>query len=391
MSGMLAPGSWLGLMGGGQLGRMFAIAAQTLGYRVLVLDPDDPSPASAVCDEQLIANYDDPLALDALAGRCLAITTEFENVPAQSLSRLAATREVSPAAASVAIAQDRIAEKRFIRASGIDVAPHHVIEAAGDLDRAGDDLFPGVLKASRLGYDGKGQYRVGDRAAAHAAFERLGRVPSVLERQLALKFEVSVVLARALDGTIVTYPVAENIHRQGILLITRCPSPRVSEALARKVCAAATTIACALDYHGVLCVEFFVLQNDELLVNEIAPRPHNSGHFTIDACVSSQFDAQARILARAPLGSAHQHSAAVMINLLGDIWFREGGALAEPDWAGVLAVPEAKLHLYGKREARPQRKMGHITLVGEDPVALWQLAKTVADSLGIDWPDNRSC
>lgn len=386
MNGMLLPGSWLGLLGGGQLGRMFAMAAQTLGYRVLVLDPDGQNPASAVCDDQLLANYDDEEALDALASRCQAITTEFENVPADSLSRLSRSRQVSPSAASVAIAQDRIAEKRFIAAAGIAVAPHHVITAVSDLKGAPDRLFPGVLKASRLGYDGKGQVRVADRAAAERAFLTLGSVPCVLEQQLSLKFEVSVVLARDLSGAVVTYPVAENIHRDGILQITRVPSPRVRVALAEEVRKSAETIAAALDYHGVLCVEFFVLEDDQLLVNEIAPRPHNSGHFSIDACVSSQFEAQARILAQAPLGSPHQHSAAVMLNLLGDIWFQGGEGPVEPDWAALLAHPHAKLHLYGKRNARPGRKMGHVTFIGPDPVALWDEAHAVADGFSIEWP-----
>jgi len=383
---MLLPGSWLGLMGGGQLGRMFAMAAQTLGYRVLVLDPDDQNPASAVCDDQLLADYDDEDALDALASRCVAITTEFENVPAESLSRLARTRPVSPSAESVAIAQDRIAEKRFIAATGIAVAPHHVVENLADLDAASETLYPAVLKASRLGYDGKGQARVADLAAAKLAFLNLGSVPCVLEQQLDLKFEISVVLARDLNGNMVTYPVAENIHRDGILQITRVPSPRVTALLGDRVRAAAKTIADALDYHGVLCVEFFVLADDELVVNEIAPRPHNSGHFSIDACVSSQFEAQARILAQAPLGSSHQHSAAVMLNLLGDIWFRDAEEAVEPNWAALLANPHAKLHLYGKRSARRGRKMGHVTLVGQNPVALWDQARAVANSLSIEWP-----
>jgi 5-(carboxyamino)imidazole ribonucleotide synthase len=388
MNGMLLPGSWLGLMGGGQLGRMFAMAAQTLGYRVLVLDPDDQNPARAVSDDQLLAEYDDEAALDILAMRCLAITTEFENVPAESLSRLANTRPVSPSAESVAIAQDRIAEKRFIESAGIAVAPHCVVEEVGDLDGVPAGLYPAVLKASRFGYDGKGQVRVADRAAAERAFLELGEVPCVLERQLELEFEVSVVLARDLHGNVTIYPVAENIHRDGILLITRVPSPRVTPALGDLVRASARAIAEALNYHGVLCVEFFVLADHQLLVNEIAPRPHNSGHFSIDACVSSQFEAQARILAQAPLGSSHQHSAAVMLNLLGDIWFRDDDEAVEPDWAMLLANPHAKLHLYGKRSARRGRKMGHVTLVGQDPSALWDEARTVADSLSIEWPSH---
>ena len=381
---VLKPGSWLGLIGGGQLGRMFAMAAQTLGYRVMALDPDHGSPASAVCDAQLVAEYDDREALNALAERVAAVTTEFENVPAASLAYLALQRRVTPAAASVAIAQDRIAEKNFIATAGARVAPHHVVQSLEDLAAAPQALFPAVLKASRLGYDGKGQVRVNDRDDAQRGYIALGQVPCVLEQRLSLSFEVSVLLARAIDGSTVTYPVAENLHRDGILHVTRVPSPKVTQALADEATRAALQIAAALDYHGVLCVEFFVLSDGQLIVNEMAPRPHNSGHYTIDACVSSQFDAQVRVMADAPLGSAHQHSAAVMLNVLGDLWFKHGGSEPrEPDWDLVLAHPGAKLHLYGKNTARLARKMGHITLVGADSEALWRDAGVLAAALGM--------
>jgi 5-(carboxyamino)imidazole ribonucleotide synthase len=381
---VLKPGSWLGLIGGGQLGRMFAMAAQTLGYRVMVLDPDQGSPASAVCDAQLVAEYHDREALATLAERVAAVTTEFENVPADSLDFLARERRVTPAAASVAIAQDRIAEKNFIARAGARVAPHHVVRTQGDLAGAARELFPGVLKASRLGYDGKGQVRVNDRDDATRGFVALGEVACVLEQRLALSFEISVVLARAMDGSTVTFPVAENLHRDGILHVTRVPSDKVSDALAAEATRTALQIAEALDYHGVLCVEFFVLSDGQLIVNEMAPRPHNSGHYTIDACVSSQFDAQVRVMVDAPLGSTHQHSAAVMLNVLGDLWFKHGGDKPlEPDWDLVLAHPGAKLHLYGKNTARLARKMGHITLVGDDPSALWREAESIARALGM--------
>jgi 5-(carboxyamino)imidazole ribonucleotide synthase len=381
---VLKPGSWLGLIGGGQLGRMFAMAAQTLGYRVMVLDPDQGSPASAVCDAQLVAEYDDNEALAALAERVAAVTTEFENVPADSLAFLALERRVTPAASSVAIAQDRIAEKNFIAKAGASVAPHHVVRTLADLAEAPRELFPGVLKASRLGYDGKGQIRVNDKDDARRGFVALGEVACVLEQRLSLSFEVSVVLARAMDGSTVTYPVAENLHRDGILHVTRVPSPKVTDALAAKATEAALQIAAALDYHGVLCVEFFALNDGQLIVNEMAPRPHNSGHYSIDACVSSQFDAQVRVMADAPLGSPHQHSAAVMLNVLGDLWFKHGGEHPlEPNWDLVLAHPGAKLHLYGKNTARLARKMGHITLVGDDADALWRDAAELAAALGM--------
>jgi 5-(carboxyamino)imidazole ribonucleotide synthase len=385
MQPMLAPGSWLGLMGGGQLGRMFAMAAQSLGYRVLVLDPDPNSPASAVCDEQIVAAYDDVRALAALAERVHAITTEFENVPAQSLAQLAEHRLVTPASESVAIAQDRIAEKGFIASAGAKVAPHHVIGALSDFDTAAASLYPGVLKASRLGYDGKGQARVANASEARAAFIELKEVPCVLEQRLDLDFEISVVMARAMDGSMAFYPIAENLHRDGILQVSRVPSPRVGTELARAALAEAKLIANALDYHGILCVEFFVLKDGSLIVNEMAPRPHNSGHYTIDACITSQFEAQVRVMCGAPLGSTDLHSSSVMLNIMGDLWFSSGSREAlEPDWAAVLAHPKAKLHLYGKRTPRPARKMGHITLLGDGPLeALFEEARSLAAALGM--------
>jgi len=360
-----APGAWLGLLGGGQLGRMFCMAAQSLGYRVAVLDPGSDSPAGSVADLHVQADYDDVAALEKLAGLCAAVTTEFENVPASSLEFLAAHCSVSPAASAVAIAQDRIAEKAFVQSCGSAVAPYAVIRAAADLATLPSTLFPGILKASRLGYDGKGQARVANAEEAARAFASLGNVPCVLEQRLDLDHEVSVVLARDFDGNMAVYPVAENRHVDGILACSSVPARRTSAETAALARASAQRIAERLEYVGVLCVEFFVTRSNELLVNEIAPRPHNSGHYSIDACITSQFEQQARILARLPLGSTRQHSPAVMLNLLGDVWFEPDSPHArEPDWAAVLAEPCARLHLYGKREARRGRKMGHVTLLG---------------------------
>lgn len=362
----LPPGSWLGLLGGGQLGRMFCMAAQSLGYKVCVLEPSADSPAGAVADRHIQAAYDDAQALDALAQLCRAATTEFENVPAPSLERLAARIPVSPAAAAVATAQDRIAEKAFLHRCGIPLAPYREIRSRQDLLDAPDALFPAILKAARLGYDGKGQARVAHRDEALSAFERaqdqggLGGVPCVLEKRMALAKEVSVVVARGRDGEAQAYPVSENEHRDGILALSIVPA-RVSEAIARQATEATLQIARSLDYVGVLCVEFFVLQDGSLVANEMAPRPHNSGHYSIDACVSSQFEQQARIMAGLPLGSTRLMNPAVMVNLLGDVW--EAAAAFEPDWSAVLALPGAKLHLYGKSEARRARKMGHITVI----------------------------
>ena len=401
---------------------MFCMAAQSLGYRVAVLDPGGDSPAGTVADRHLRAGYLDSAALSELASLCGAITTEFENVPAQSLAFLSRHAVVSPTAESVAIAQDRIAEKRFIGGCGIEVAPHAVTESIDDIDHAARNapqLFPGVLKVSRFGYDGKGQARVADRDEAIAAFTRMGSAPCILEKRLLLAFELSVVVARDFSGATVIYPVAENIHRDGILAVSRVPSQSASPGIRQKATNAALTIARELNYAGVLCVEFFVLDDESIVVNEIAPRPHNSGHFSIDACATSQFEQQARILAGLPLGDVRQHSPAIMLNLLGDLWFDPspvesvGGSspsngkgdsspfkgeagrgmgstgsddsdhAREPDWAAVLAYPEAHLHLYAKREARRRRKMGHVTITASSEYQAERTAREVAAMLGI--------
>lgn len=381
----LAPGSWLGLLGGGQLGRMFCMAAQSMGFKVCVLDPGAEGPAASVADRHIQADYLDPAALEQLAGLCAAATTEFENVPAQALEFLAGHCIVSPRAAAVAIAQDRADEKRFVETCGIDVAPWLPVASQADLDAASETLFPGILKVARLGYDGKGQAQVDDRAQAREAFARFGGVPCVLERRLALKTELSVVVARGLDGETAAYPVAENMHRGGILSVSSVPA-RVDPGLALRATEATVRIAHTLEYVGVLCVEFFVQDDGSLIVNEMAPRPHNSGHYSIDACVTSQFEQQARVLAGWPLGGTQQHEPAVMLNLLGDAWFRgeDKGAATEPDWLHVVAHPRAKLHLYGKREPRVGRKMGHVTVLGDSLDQAMGIVRRIERDLGIE-------
>ena len=361
---MIAPGEWLGLMGGGQLGRMFCHAAQSLGYRVAVLDPALEGPAASVADLHIQADYDDETALIKLAQRCRAVTTEFENVPAQSLLTLAAHCRVTPGAHAVEIVQDRIAEKAFIVSQGVAVAPYAAIRAESDLRAAGAHLFPGILKVARLGYDGKGQARVRSLEEALKAFAEFGGVPCVLEAMLDLKEELSVVLARGLDGQCAVFPVARNVHEQGILAVTTVDMQ--AAVMTERATQAALSIARGLKYEGVLCVEFFVLGDGQLLVNEIAPRPHNSGHFSMNACVTSQFEQQARVMAGLPLGSTRLLSPVVMLNILGDVWYPSANETqAEPNWAQVLAVPGASLHLYGKREARRARKMGHVNCTGK--------------------------
>jgi 5-(carboxyamino)imidazole ribonucleotide synthase len=360
--------TWLGVMGGGQLGRMFAQAAQSMGYKVAVLEPSADCPAGHVADEVLAADYTDHAALAELARRCAAITTEFENVPADSMAWLAQRTFVAPSAECVSIAQDRVAEKHFFVEcaphSGVMPAPHMVIDSLADIDGIPGHLLPGILKTVRMGYDGKGQVRVATREDVRAAFAAMDGVTCLLEKMLPLAYEVSVLTARGADGASVVYPIAENVHRDGILFTTTVPGPNVSDDCARLAQDAARVIVDHLGYVGVLCIEFFVLDDGTLVVNEMAPRPHNSGHYTLDACITSQFAQQVRATARLPLGDVRQHSPAVMLNILGDLWFEAGSDSArEPAWDKVLALPGAFLHLYGKSEARRGRKMGHVTFV----------------------------
>jgi 5-(carboxyamino)imidazole ribonucleotide synthase len=353
---LILPGATLGILGGGQLGRMFALRARVMGYRVVVLEPDPRSPAGQVADYQIEAAYDDPGALDQLAEMCAAVTTEFENVPAPAMERLAARLPVSPAAASVAIAQDRIAEKGFLASAGFATAPFARVSKATDMPEALKAIgVPALLKTSRLGYDGKGQTLIGETEDAAEAFLYLGGGTCILEQKLDLERELSVVLARTRDGEIAAFPPAENVHRHGILHTSTVPA-RVPDALSRAAVALAGDVAAALQYVGVLAVEMFVANGGQLYVNEIAPRPHNSGHYTIDACVSDQFEQQVRTLANLPLGDTRLLSPCAMINILGDAW-----AHGTPRWDRALALPGVRLHLYGKTEPRAGRKMGHLT------------------------------
>jgi len=362
------PATWLGVMGGGQLGRMFAHAAQAMGYKVAVLEPSADCPAGQVAERTVEGAYTDSAALAELAALCAAVTTEFENVPGDSLALLSKNSFVAPAAACVSIAQDRIAEKAFFvecaPSSNVMPAPHKTIASHADIAAIDDNLLPGILKTVRMGYDGKGQVRVGSRDDVRAAFDSMDGVTCLLEKMLPLAYEVSVLTARGHDGASVVYPIAENVHRDGILFTTTVPGPNVSDACAKQAQDAARAIVAQLGYVGVLCIEFFVLEDGTLVVNEMAPRPHNSGHYTIDACITSQFAQQVRAMARLPLGDVRQHSPSVMLNILGDVWFEHGSDTSrEPAWDQVLALPGANLHLYGKNDPRRGRKMGHVTFV----------------------------
>ena len=379
----LLPGATLGVMGGGQLGRMFVHAAQRMGYFTAVLDPDATSPAGRVSHVHVATDYLDEEGLARLAAASAAITTEFENVPAAAMERLARERFVAPGAAALAIAQDRALEKAHFTRCGVPCAPYAVIETDAQLAAVPDALLPGILKTARLGYDGKGQARVADRAALAAAWAGLGRAPCVLEQMLPLAFECSVVVARGADGAMVHLPVQRNLHRAGILAVTEVFEGAVPASIAAQAVEATRAIAEGLGYVGVLCVEFFGLEGGQLVVNEMAPRPHNSGHWSIEGADVSQFELQVRTLAGLPLVAPRQHSPAIMLNLLGDLWFRAGSEAVTPDWASVLALPGTHLHLYGKASARPGRKMGHLTVTGASVAQVRATALHACDRLGI--------
>ncbi len=391
----ILPGATLGVLGGGQLGRMFVHAAQSMGYFTAVLDADATSPAGLVSHHHIQTAYLDEAGLGKLAKISAAITTEFENVPASALQSLALQRPVSPSADSVAIAQNRVAEKAHFVAcaakggpDAITVAPYAVIETAAQVAAISDDLLPGILKTARMGYDGKGQIRVTTRAELATAWDELKHVTCVLEKMLPLKAEYSVILARGRDGQIVHFPPQLNVHVDGILATTSVYEGNLPENTTKTgvkhAIAAAVSVANELQYVGVLCVELFLLHDDSLVVNEIAPRPHNSGHYTLDACDVSQFELQVRALCGLPLTQPRQHSPAIMLNILGDVWFPVGATEAQtPPWAQILALPGAHLHLYGKKGAKKGRKMGHLTLTGATIEAVQATTAQAAQILGI--------
>lgn len=383
-STVLTPGQILGMMGGGQLGRMFCHAAQAMGYKVVVLEPTTNSPAGSVAEYEVVSAYDDEQGLKKILNYTQAVTTEFENVPAASLKLLSQTARVSPCAAAVAVVQDRIAEKAFIASQGIPVAPYAEIRSIADIEQLSTEdinkLFPGILKAARLGYDGKGQARVKNPTEAIEAFKSFGEVACVLEAMLPLQQEISVVIARGFDGATVTFPVGINTHINGILSSSIVGVKCIETDIEEQAKQAAVTLAKGLNYFGVMCVEFFILTDGRLVVNEIAPRPHNSGHYTMNACLTSQFEQQVRVLAGMPLGSTELLAPVVMLNILGDAWFING-EYREPDWSGVLALPGVHLHLYGKAEARKGRKMGHINIVNKNAELALKYARQVSDIL----------
>ncbi len=370
------PIRFLGVVGGGQLGLYFALAARRLGHVTAALDPDPHAPAMRVVDVAVVGAYDDPTALDRLGQLCDAITIEFENVPAASLQRLARHARVAPGPDAVAVAQDRAAEKRAAAAHGLEPVPWRPIESADEIEtlRREGSLAPSILKSARLGYDGRGQRRCDDVDAVAAAFDDLGRVPCVLETRVPLLAELSVVVARDGRGASVAFPAAANVHERGVLHLSTVPAG-LDPALEAEAADAAARLADGLGYVGVLAVEFFVVAGDDgprLLFNEMAPRPHNSGHWTLDACTVSQFEQQVRALAGLPLGAPRALSPVTMVNLMGDAW-----ASGTPSFAEALALPGVALHLYGKAAARPGRKMGHVNCLAHSTDASLALANRV--------------
>ncbi len=362
---MIPPGSTLGVLGGGQLGRMFTADARRMGYEVVVVDPDLDAPAAQIANHHIARPWTDVEALTELGERCSAVTTEFENVPADVLRALAAHVPVRPSADAVAATQDRAVEKTTLNGMDVETAEWAAISSASHLDPAWSSIggVKGVLKTARMGYDGKGQAVVESRAALAKAWDGLKGVPCILERCVSLDREISVMVARGPDGSCVSWPVAENVHRNGILHTSVVPAS-VSDDVGAEAQRIARKIVTRLDYVGVMGVECFVTQGGRLLVNELAPRPHNSGHWTLDACATSQFEQQVRCLAGLPLGETSLLSPVAMINVLGDLWSSDG---TPPRWEQALAVPGVRLHLYGKKEARKGRKMGHLTATAASP------------------------
>jgi 5-(carboxyamino)imidazole ribonucleotide synthase len=378
VSGIVGPGSTIGVLGGGQLGRMFAMAARRLGYRVHTLAPDRDTPTGQVADVEICASYDDVDAVRAFASAVDVVTFEFENVSALAAETAAAHAIVRPNGHALLVAQHRLREKTFLRDQGLAVPPFAAVDSDAALERAVASIgVPGVLKTTTFGYDGKGQEKVEAAADAPAAWARLGRRECIYEVFIELEREISVVGARGVHGEWAAFDPIDNVHSRHILDVSMAPAP-VDARLAAEALDAAHAVMDGLDYVGVLCVEFFVTRDGRLLVNEIAPRPHNSGHLTFDACRTSQFEQQVRAICGLPLGSPELLQPAAMANLLGDLW-----SAGEPDWAAALAYPSVKLHLYGKSEPRPGRKMGHLTALATSADEARTLVLAARQALGL--------
>ena len=360
MTRIIAPGAAVGVLGSGQLGRMFAIAARRMGYRVHTFSPGDDTPTGQVADVEVTASYEDLDALRAFARQVDVVTFEFENVPIEAIDAIEEHAPVRPSGVALHTAQQRAREKTFLADRGIPTAP---FMAAATLDELWSAVAqvgtPAIIKTAAFGYDGKGQHKVTTPADVEHVWAAIGHQEAVIEKMITLQAEISVVAARGLDAEIKEYVPFENRHRHHILDLTTAPAA-IPPAMAKRAIEITRTILEELQYVGVLCVEFFVSTDGELLVNELAPRPHNSGHLTFDAAVTSQFEQQLRAICGLPLGSTELVRPAAMVNLLGDLWVD-----GEPNWAAAMRLPEVKLHVYGKDGPRPGRKMGHLTALGK--------------------------
>jgi len=375
MSGVIPPGSTIGVLGSGQLGRMFTIAARRLGYRVHVFSPDDDTPTGQVADLEIQAAYDDLERVAQFVRQVSVVTFEFENVPAATIETVQKFAPVHPAGSVLHTTQQRLREKAFLSSLGVPITPYRAIHSQSDLQSVVDDDAPGILKTAAWGYDGKGQVRINAREELQPAWASIDCTPAVLERFVEFDAELSIVAARGQDGTVVTYEPFTNTHHNHILDLSVTPF-ELPQSVANDAREIARTIVTTLDLVGVLCVEFFYAKDGRLLVNELAPRPHNSGHLTIDAHAACQFEQQVRAVCGLPLAAITQLRPAAMANLLGDLW-RDG----EPQWANALAFPDVKLHLYGKRDARVGRKMGHLTALASTPAEAAEKALAARNSL----------
>ena len=372
----ILPGATVGVLGSGQLGRMFAIAARRMGYRVHTLSPDEDTPTGQVADVEVKAPYDDLEAVSDFARHVSVVTFEFENVPTATAEAAACCAPVRPSGAILHTTQQRIREKSFLTQAGLPVTPYREVHSLDSLHRALADLgCPAVLKTAAFGYDGKGQFRIDSLDRAAEAWNAIGKQEAVLEAFIDFDREISVVAARGAGGEFVHFGAIENQHSRHILDISIAPA-RVPGRVTQEAVELARCVLEELEVVGVLCVEFFVTHDESLLINELAPRPHNSGHLTVDACVTSQFEQQLRAVCGLPLGSTDMHRPAAMANLLGDLW-----ASGEPDWQAALAFPDVKLHLYGKLDPRPGRKMGHLTALNHDPEEAYRTVVAARASL----------
>jgi 5-(carboxyamino)imidazole ribonucleotide synthase len=372
----ILPGAIIGVLGSGQLGRMFAIAARRMGYRVHTYSPDLDTPTGQIADLEVVAPYDDLDSVASFARRVSVVTFEFENVPAPTAQAAASCAPVRPSGAILHTTQQRIREKAFLKNAGLPMTPYREVRSPEDLEQAVAELgLPAVLKTAAFGYDGKGQFLIGSRDQLAAAWNAIGRLEAVLEAFIDFEREISVVAARGEDGQFVHYGAIENQHSRHILDISIAPA-RVLADVANEAVEIARCVLERLGVVGVLCVEFFVTRDGKLLINELAPRPHNSGHLTVDACVTSQFEQQLRAVCGLPLGSTAMHRPAAMANLLGDQWSK-----GEPDWRAACSFPDVKLHLYGKLEPRPGRKMGHLTALNQDAEEAYRTVLKARESL----------